>query len=288
MQFPTSPCSFYETEEGTTHYKYIENEGAQTIIVVPGFSLPLSVYFPFCEKLAETGYSVLVMDYYGRGYSELKEKNNQNIKYCPHFYAQQLIALIKKLEIDKCDMVAFSFGALVASHITSLEPDLISKLVLVSPFKFLKKPARPFQKSILTHPTIGPWVLSTFSAQFVPTELMNQINAEENSELFWSLVSATMKEVNQNKSYFKATSQMLSILDENSIDSDLIMLRQIPFKTLVLFGEKDSTVNVQKSSSWWSTTLLNGKVVTIPNAGHLCFLEETDIVLDNITKFLNK
>ena len=288
MQFPTSPGSFFDSDEGKIHYRYIENEGAQTIVVVPGFSLPSSVYFNFCQNIAENGFSVLVMDFYGRGFSELSENRQMSSKYCPDLYARQYLSLIKKLEIEKCDMIAFSFGALVASHITSLEPDLVSKLVLVSPFKFLKKPARPFQRYILAHPRIGPWVLSTFSAQFVPSEIMNQINAEENSELFWSLVSATMMEINSNKSYFTATSQMLGLLDENSIDADLIMLRQIPFKTLVVFGEKDTTVNVQKSTGWWSQTLLNGKVISIPNTGHLCFLEEPDIVVEKITKFLNK
>ena len=288
MQFPTSPGLFFETEEGKTHYRYIENEGAQTIVVVPGFSLPSSVYFNFCQKISENGFSVLIMDFYGRSFSELKEDLPLKPKCCPELYAKQYISLIKNLEIEKCDMIAFSFGALVASHITSLEPDLVSKLVLVSPFKFLKKPARPFQKYILGHPTIGPWVLSTFSAQFVPSEIMNQINAEENSELFWSLVSATMMEINSNKSYFTATSQMLAFLDENSIDSNLVMLKQIPFKTLVVFGENDSTINVQKSTGWWSQTLLNGKCIEIPDSGHLCFLEEEETVVKEIIQFLNK
>lgn len=289
MEFPASPGSFYESEVGKTHYRYIENEGASTVCVLPGFSLPSSVYFPFCKKISENGFSVLVIDYYGRGFSELKETlDEKNAEYSPNVYAKQFISLIKKLEIDRCEMIAFSFGALVASNVTMLEPDLITHLVLVSPFKFLKNPTRPFQRLILTHPTIGPWVLSTFSAQFVPSEIQTQINAEENSELFWELVSASMFEINVNKKYFIATSKMLNSLDEESINNELIMLRQIPFKTLVIFGDNDATIDVSKSADWWSQTLLNGKVVNVPKAGHLCFLEKPEFVHDTIIQFISK
>lgn len=289
MEFPASPGSFYCSEEGKTHYRYIENEGAPTVCILPGFSLPSAIFSTFSEKLSKLGFSVLVMDYYGRGYSEPKECDDpKEIRFSPNIFARQFIQLIKKLDIDKCEMIAFSFGALVASHVTSLEPDLITHLVLISPFKYLKNPTRPFQRLVLTPQSIGPWILSTFSAQFVPYEIKTQINAEANPDIFWGLVSSTMCEINANKSYFVATSQMLGSLDEDFIDSELVMLRQIPFKTLVVFGSNDATIDIAKSAVWWQETLLNGKIVNIANAGHLCFLEQPDAVMDAVAQFISK
>lgn len=284
MLFSATPQSYFENELGKTHYRLIENEGCQLVCILPGFSLPTAIYTSIGFAIAEQGFSVLIMDYFGRGFSV---PASEDIEFTPALFAKQLIALLHHLDVDRCDLVAFSFGTLVSSHVSSLEPNLISKLVLVSPFKFLQKPARPFQRLILTNSYIGPFILRQFAAQFIPDEIATQIDAHENPELFWSLVSVTMQEIDNNPHYFRATSSLLKVLDEATIDTELIPLRQNPFMTLVLLGTKDTTIDIVKSEQWWTQQLLNAKVVHIKDAGHLCFIENQKAVFRVITKFLN-
>ncbi|KAI5483187.1 alpha/beta hydrolase domain-containing protein [Trichomonas vaginalis G3] len=143
------------------------------------------------------------------------------------------------------------------------------------------------QKLILTNSYVGPFILRNFAAQFIPDEIATQIDAHKYPELFWSLVSVSLEELETNESYFQASSSLLKGLDEATIDTELIPLRQIPFKTLVVFGSDDTTIDTKKSEQWWTQQLLNAKVEYIKESGHLCFLENEDDTFNKVINFLN-
>lgn len=284
MLFPATSDKFLETENGKTHYRYIEVEGAPVACVLPGFSFPSAVYVPFAKSLSDSGFSVLIMDYYGRGFSIASEKVTD---YNPSLFANQFLELIKHLEIDNIVLISFSYGSLVAAHLTSLEPSIVSRIVMVSPFKCLRSPVRPVQKIILSHKLIGPWLLSYTAGKFIPEDIAYQLGkSKDDSELLWSLVSASMLQINENPMYYSTTSNLMREADEIHYESELSVLRQIPVKSLILFGKEDKIINVDEAQTWFKAIMLNVKFAVIPECGHLLFLEKNDDVINEISQFL--
>ena len=155
MNFPDKPEHFFETELGRTHYRYIEVESAQTAVLLPGFSIPSSAYSTFAENLSETGFSVVTIDYFGRGFSV----PSTYFDYSLSSYVKQVLSLLEYLKIDKCILISFSFGSLIACNISNIQPSIISRLVFISPYHFLKKTTRPFQKFLLSNSFIGPYLI---------------------------------------------------------------------------------------------------------------------------------
>ena len=117
MNFPDLPESYFEDDLGKTHYRYIQVESAQVAVLLPGFSIPSAAYQTFAQNLSDTGFSVLTIDYYGRGFSTPST-------YFAHTltsYVRQVLSLLEYLGIDKCVLISFSFS-----------PPIINMLLLIS------------------------------------------------------------------------------------------------------------------------------------------------------------
>ena len=86
-----------QLSKGNIYYRWHhpEQKNGQTIVMVHGFSTPSFVWNGLLDGLLNKGYSILVYDHYGRGFSE-----RPRTKYSLDFYVETLknLFLIKILK----------------------------------------------------------------------------------------------------------------------------------------------------------------------------------------------
>ena len=119
---------FTNLSKGFTFYKH-DNKEASTapIILIHGFSVPSYIWDPTFELLSNKGYNVISLDLFGRGFSE-----NLDQPYTDKLFADQVIDLMIKLNIDSAKLVGLSNGGRVISKVAELKPSLVSSLIYVA------------------------------------------------------------------------------------------------------------------------------------------------------------
>ena len=103
-----SEGSWAKLSKGNIYYRWHEpkEKNGQTIVMVHGFSTPSFVWKGLLNGLLNQGYSILVYDHYGRGFSE-----RPRTKYTLDFYVETLKELIAHQSIDeKIHLVGYSMG----------------------------------------------------------------------------------------------------------------------------------------------------------------------------------
>jgi len=123
---------FIELSDGFTYYKE-ENMNSEkgVIILVHGFSIPSYIWETTYEALIEKGFHVVVLDLYGRGFSE-----NPDTDYTDSLMANQVLELINHLNITQAHLVGLSNGGRIISQAAVLQPQLIQSLIYVSSNSF--------------------------------------------------------------------------------------------------------------------------------------------------------
>ena len=87
-----------QLSKGNIYYRWHhpEQKNGQTIVMVHGFSTPSFVWNGLLDGFLNKGYSILVYDHYGRGFSE-----RPRTKYSLDFYVETLKELISHQSIDE-------------------------------------------------------------------------------------------------------------------------------------------------------------------------------------------
>lgn len=285
MNFPDSPESYFENELGKTHYRYIQVESAQVAVLLPGFSIPSSAYQTFAQIFSETGFSVLTIDYFGRGFSIPSTYFN----YTVDSYVRQVLDLLEYLKIDKCVLISFSIGSIIACNIASILPSLISRLVFISPFHFLKHGMRPVQKFLISNSFFGPYLLKVAAPQIIPNDIAAQFtDITQHNEAYQGTLSVCLAQLNSNPFYCSSISNFTRKFDESSIVDEMLKVTQMSVRALVLLGENDILVDIHQSEKWWLHWMPNVKVIIRENVGHLMFLEEPDDTSEIVARFLHR
>ena len=124
--------SFVELSEGYTYYREAnKNSQKSTVILVHGFSVPSYIWETTYEALIEKEFHVVVLDLYGRGFSD-----NPDTDYTDRLMANQVLELINHLHITQAHLVGLSNGGRIISQAAVLQPQLVQSLIYVSSNSF--------------------------------------------------------------------------------------------------------------------------------------------------------
>ena len=167
--------SWAPLKEGNLYYRWYypdaEVANNETVVLVHGFSTPHFVWDGMKGFLLDAGYSILVFDHYGRGYSE-----RPRIKYTKDVFVQSLKDLLDTQGISApVHLVGYSMGGPIVGHFTNEFPDMVKSMSLIAPAGFMAE--NPTEDWWIMKPFIGEWFLNVFGSR-----LVFQGN-EENDEL---------------------------------------------------------------------------------------------------------
>lgn len=98
-------------------------------VCVHGLTTPSFVWQAVADEMAAMGFSVLVYDHFGRGYSDTVRG-----KQDAPFFIQHLSDLMVHEHVDEpVTLVGFSMGGAVAAHFAAANPRMVERLILLAP-----------------------------------------------------------------------------------------------------------------------------------------------------------
>ena len=121
-------ADFIELSEGATYYRMTARDQCDTPdVLVHGFSVPSYIWEPTYDFLASKGRCVIMLDLYGRGFSE-----NPDVAYTDTLFATQVLELLDALGVERAAFFGLSNGGRVVSQIAGLAPERVVRLVYVA------------------------------------------------------------------------------------------------------------------------------------------------------------
>jgi len=240
---------------------YQEFGSGQNILLLHGWGGNFNSWFPVFSILKEK-YHVYALDLPGFGKSDtppsyfgLKE------------YGKVILEFIKTLKLIKPIIIGHSFGGSVSLIASYQNPKLLSKLILVDSSGLRNK---TLKKSVL----LITAKLGNFIFSIPPLSLIKKSVRKK----FYSTIG--------EEDYLNA-GKMEKILS-NVVSEDLsTILNKISIPTLIIWGEKDEDTPIS-DASFFEKNIRNSKLIVIPNASHFSYLDNTDLFIDYIEKFINE
>ncbi|KAG8699939.1 hypothetical protein FRC09_006276 [Ceratobasidium sp. 395] len=113
--------------KGRVKYWLIGPEDGKRVVLIHGLSMPSLIWKPVANRLAKTGFRVLIYDLYGRGYSEAPDAQTTN--YDADLYITQLALLMQAVGWRKTRVIGLSMGGAIAAAFASQFPWLVESNV---------------------------------------------------------------------------------------------------------------------------------------------------------------
>lgn len=285
MEFPSTAQFFYVSSFGKVHYRRFEIEDAPVVVILPGFTMPSSLYVPLAQDLYENKFSVIIVDYWGRGHSEPRKDGNYSL--CAHI--NLLINLLDHLHIKKCNFIGISYGAALVSGLVSQAPDYVDKIAFISPLHFTDESPTPLQKFTLGMSYLGPMLLRFAAPRQIPQQIRNQFaKPEENEKVIQQISELCLNQYQTNWAHANVISRAIGMFDAAEVEQSISCLASVNKKMLVMLGEKDQIIHIDECKAWWTRWIQNARIVVVEDVGHFMFIEKLYDTTSQLVSFLNK
>lgn len=127
-----APGQFVRLPDGVTHYQLGGPAQGTTILLIPGFSTPYTVWDPTYDGLTAAGFRVLRYDLFGRGWSD-----RPDAQYDVEFYVKQAADLLDALQIrEPVDVAGTAMGGPIAASFHARHPERVRRVMLFDPGYF--------------------------------------------------------------------------------------------------------------------------------------------------------
>ena len=249
--------------------------------MVHGFSTPSFVWNGLLNGLLKKGYSVLVYDHYGRGFSE-----RPRTKYTLDFYVETLKELIAHQSIDeKIHLVGYSMGGPIIGGFAEKYSDQVKSLSFIAPAGFGKvQTSFPFFMKI---PGVIEWSMHVLADRFYGSAISSEtthssdplsINEEEFQQLFCFQV-----QFKGFRESLASTMRNFNLFDAREM-FEKVATKNIP--SIAIWGDNDGVVSYRGAETY-SEIFHEGKVITIESGTHDITYRQPSDVLEAINIFLD-
>ncbi len=268
---------FVSLVHGWVHYQLEGEDGAPTVVLVHGFSVPYYVWDPTYEDLRQKGYRVLRYDLYGRGYSD-----RPRVAYDLELFTSQLDELTSTLELEgPIHVVGLSMGGPVAVQYAADHPRKVQSVVLISPQARSGSVKEVFPLNV---PVIGELMMAVFVEPIILPRAQPDDFYQPERFPHWE------KKYRVQLQYKGFRRAILSTI-RNLLDMDPVQgfqrLEQTGIPVLLIWGEEDQSI-LRKDMERVLSILPEIEFHTVPEAGHLSHYERPGIVNPLISSFIDK
>ena len=271
-----APGKFIELSLGLSHYESSGDNSAQSVILIPGFSIPYYIWDPSFEALAQAGFHVVRYDLFGRGYSD-----RPDVVYDQELFIQQLSELIDALNLKlPVDLIGLSMGAPIALSFWIRHPNKVRKIGFIDPAGFPMKGTK--LGKLLNIPFLGEWILSLFADKIILSELTKDFARPENFPTYVEMAKVQMTFAGYRRALLSTLrSGMLS----NQVETYAI-LGQKDVPTLLIWGREDKLIPFTNSQKLLQA-IPHAQFFAIDNAGHIPHYEDPQTVNPILVDFLS-
>ena len=255
------------SDSNQNYYSFIDNN-TTPLVFVHGVGLDHQMWEPQTNSLKE--YSIITYDLLGHGKTPF---NKEEITLDD--FSKQLLSVLDFLKVDKCNLVGFSLGSLIALDFASKFQSRLKSLTVIGTTYKRTDNERAlvvdrFNQAKLNKPISKQALKRWFSDEYLKTH----------PEVYNQFMKILNKEPKEHSNFLKAYKLFAYHYD------NLEMIKRISTKTLIMTGADDSGSTVAMSKSL-SSDLINSSFIEINNGKHLCSIECADDVNINIKNFID-
>jgi proline iminopeptidase len=254
------------------------------------------------SKLSNYGYDVYLYDLVGCGHSNRLENIDE---YTVYRHKKDLAEIIKKIGAGKVILIAQSWGALLATNYLADHQTKIEKLIFTGPGPIipinnqlagikapdslnLKAPkftnTQGSQKAYHLRASVVKFIAEKFSYKLASDKEMDDFANNLNFELNKStVVDASIIKPKSGYGYYVHIKTVQSF-KKTPNRRDILSKCKTPI--LIMRGQFDG--RKWGYTNEYLTLFKNHQLVIIPNAGHSIALEQADLYMNTIIKFLGK
>ena len=267
-----NPGEYVQLSKGYTYFEEANSNSAiGNVVLVHGFSVPSYIMRTTFNSIKERGFRVIMMDLYGRGYSD-----NPNLPQTDELRATQVIELMKSRGIEKASIVGLSNGGRIISKIADIEPELIKDLFYIASSGFYEYKEvydknvyqEEIDNMILKYPEMAKGQVNDF---FEGDKYPNWISQYEELQTHVGFARALI-----------STTKNLVTLDDVHLKIDSL---NIPIYTF--WGEFDNVVVYDEFKDRLNKVFPNRKEFFITKSGHLPHMENQEEFENIFFKYLN-
>jgi (E)-2-((N-methylformamido)methylene)succinate hydrolase len=255
------------SDSNQNYYSFIDNN-TTPLVFIHGVGLDHQMWKPQTNSLNE--YSTITYDLLGHGKTPF---NKEEITLDD--FSKQLLSVLDFLKVDKCNLVGFSLGSLIALDFASKFQSRLKSLTVIGTTYKRTDNERAlvvdrFNQAKLNKPISKQALKRWFSDEYLKTH----------PEVYNQYMKILNKEPKEHSNFLKAYKLFAYHYD------NLEMIKRISTKTLIMTGADDSGSTVAMSKSL-SNDLINSSFIEINNGKHLCSIECADDVNINIKNFID-
>jgi len=261
------------------HYQ-IKGEGAD-VVLVHGITASLAMWFQGVFPLLAQDFRVTTYDLRGHGLSDLTPNG-----YTSREMAEDLLALMDHVGIERARIVGHSFGGSIGLHLALLRPERVDGVVLsdtgVAALRHLRN--------------IEGWAgWKLFRRQMAKYGISyERFTAIDKSSDVTEVLRKSFEIPQQfgfRKGASRATPRLKRLLDETKVGSEFReiaglteeRLPEITTPVLALYGE---TSPYRDIGAYLSTALPNCRHAAVPGSGHFYLMQRPDLFPEQILGFL--
>lgn len=261
---------FLFTGDITTHYALEGPEGAPVLLLANSLGTSFLVWDPVMEVLTRQ-FRVLRYDKRGHGLSDATPLPDETAGYSIAALAQDALALLDGLGIDKVHLCGLSIGGMIAQHLAATSPERVDRLVLCDTAPVIG-PASVWNDRIagirrdglaaIAPGVMARWFTEGFRAR-APHLVRGYVNMVARTSLEGYLGCA------------------MAVRDADLTDGD----RTITAPTLVVVGEQDPATPFASAQAL-AALIPGARLATIPDCAHIPCVEQPETLLRHIVPHL--
>lgn len=284
---------YFQGEDGVQLFYRIVGSGKDTIVFEHGGPIGIEDCALDIEVISKRGYTFICNDERGGGRSELVRDST---KLGINNYVADLEELRKYFNLNKLILVGDSWGAGVCSFYAFTFPNNVKCLALLSPMWTTSSDQNERFKRVYEK-------LGTTTSQKLEDlgKLWSSASNEQLAEIYRSIDSLYLPAYVINPANLKRTRGCIYTYSPlalrnadnqlkysfNSLGNDFDFrpkLKLINAPTIIIEGEQ--TVVPKEATKQYLYNIKNSKLVWIPNAGHMFWLDQSQAALDSLDNFI--
>ena len=236
-------------------------------IFIHGVGLNHNMWYP--QKKFFRKNQIVFYDLLNHGKSK---KNHKELTFKD--FVLQIELLLKYLKIDKCNLIGFSIGALIAQHFAVTNKKILNKLILIGSVFQRNKDQIALVKNRFEQTKKGDNIVNSAIRRWFNSDYI-----KKNPDII-NLFNDMLKR-NKKKDFLPAYKVFVHA------DDHLLNFNNFDIKTLVMTGEKEEGSTPEMSIKLHKK-LNNSELFIIPKAKHMASYEESEVVNIRISEFINK
>lgn len=264
-------CRDVVLDDGLRLYCEVEGSGPP-LLLIAGLGNRLESWTAIRQGLAED-FTVVVYDHRGLGRSGDVEG-----PYSVQTMADEALQLMTHLGFERFHVAGISLGSLVAQQLAFSHPDRILKLVLIASTAGGPQHVNPHAEVIAYLARSGSLSWAERIEQGIEFSLHPDYLEREKDR-----VAAWLETIKHNP-VPDATIQRQTLAGMFFVGAGVLPKIETP--TLVLHGEDDRIVPVENGRKV-AALLPNARLVILPQSGHICILDQTERVVEEMRSFLS-